>query len=249
LPVSVRLALVNKSLREKSARAEKALRLTERESREQLRRLPARTEAVREEERKRIAREVHDVLGQALTGLKMEMAWLVSRFGKKDGKMARRARTMSRLIDSTVQTVRKIATELRPGILDQLGLFAAIEWQTEQFQARTGVVCRCAIECPDRKLDNTASSALFRILQEILTNVARHAKAKRVDVAVRNGGGKLVLEVTDDGDGIRPSDVTNPKSLGILGMRERVRILGGEVTIRGWPGRGTSVVIKIPVDT
>src|SRR3989442_543337 len=100
----------------------------------------------------------------------MEMAWLVSRFGKKEGKLARRARTMSRLIDSTVQTVRKIATELRPGILDQLGLFAAMEWQTEQFQVQTGVACRCSIKCPDHKLDSATSSALFRILQEILTN-------------------------------------------------------------------------------
>src|SRR5439155_254275 len=197
---------------------------------EQLRRLAARTEAVREEEPKRMSREVHDGLGQALTGLKMGVGWAVSRIGKKEGKLARRARTMSRLIDSTVQTVRKIATELRPGILDQLGLFAAMEWQTEQFQARTGVACRCSIECPECKLDGTTSSALFRILQEILTNVARHAGAKQVEVAVRNGGGKLVLKVTDNGVGIRPGDVTNPKSLGILGMRERSHILGGELS-------------------
>jgi len=221
-------------------------RRTERGSRDQLRRLAAHIESVREEERKRIARQIHDVLGQALAGLKMELAWLTLQLDHRDAKLLRRAHAMSRSIDSTIQSVRKIVTELRPGILDQLGLFAAIEWQAEQFQKQTGITCRCSIQCPDQKLNNTASNALFRILQEILTNVARHAKAKRVDVAVRNGGGNLVLGVRDNGAGIRPSDVTNPKSLGILGMRERARILGGEVTIEGRRGKGTSVLVKIP---
>jgi signal transduction histidine kinase len=190
---------------------------------------------------------VHDVLGQALTGLKMDLAWVASRLNSGDRKLLRRARAMSRLIDSTVQTVRKIATELRPGILDQLGLFAAIEWQVEQFEAQTGIRCSCSIDCPEWKLDNTSSIGLFRILQEILTNVIRHAKATEVKVAVGASKEKLLLEVRDDGCGIDPRQVVNPKSLGILGMRERAHILGGEITIQGEQCRGTKVLVTIPI--
>jgi len=121
----------------------------------------------------------------------MDLAWVASRLNSGDRKLLRRARAMSRLIDSTVQTVRKIATELRPGILDQLGLFAAIEWQVEQFEAQTGIRCSCSIDCPEWKLDNTSSIGLFRILQEILTNVIRHAKATEVKVAVGASKEKL----------------------------------------------------------
>ncbi len=246
LPVSVRLALVNKALRERSTRAERALREAEIKSRDQLRRLAAHTEQVREGERKRIAREVHDVLGQALTGLKMDLAWVVSRLNSADRKLLRRASAMSRLIDNMVQTVRKIATELRPGILDQLGLFAAIEWQVEQFKTQTGIRCSSSIDCPGRKLDSLCSIGFFRILQEILTNVIRHAKATEVKVAVRASKENLLLEVRDNGCGIDARRVVNPKSLGILGMRERAHVLGGELAIEGERGRGTRVLVKIP---
>jgi two-component system sensor histidine kinase UhpB len=248
LPISLRLALVTKSLREKSARAEKALRQAETESREQLRRLAAHIESVREEERKRIAREVHDVLGQALTALKLDLAWLAARLDPSNRRLQRRALSMSRLIDSTVQTVRKITTELRPGILDQLGLFAAIEWQAEQFQARSGVRCHCAISCPDLKIESTSSITLFRVFQEILTNVARHAKARRVETTLRVCDETLLMEVKDDGRGIAPRVVASGKSLGILGMRERVHLLGGEIRFAGVRGKGTTVSVTLPIN-
>jgi len=247
LPVSLRLALVTKSLREKSAQAEKALRQAETESREQLRKLAAHIESVREEERKRIAREVHDVLGQALTGLKLDLAWLTARLDSGDRSVLRRARAMSRLIDSTVQTVRKITTELRPGILDQLGLFAAIEWQVDQFQIRTGIRCHCAIKCHDLQLDSTSSIALFRVFQEVLANVARHARAARVDVTVSASDETLLMEVKDNGRGIDQKVVFSGKSLGILGMRERVHMLGGEIRIEGVSRRGTTVAVTVPL--
>ena len=208
--------------------------------------LAARIESVREEERKRLAVEIHDVLGQALSGLKMQMAWIASRLRNRDSKLIRRARAMSRLIDSTVQRARKIATELRPGILDQLGLFAAIEWQCEQFQKRTGISCRCLIGCPDQKLHKKVSSGLFRILQEILLYYGRQGRAKPVEVVVRNRGGNLLLQVSHQSGGIRASDMRKGISLGTPGLRERAHILGGELIIRGSRGRGTSVVVKIP---
>jgi signal transduction histidine kinase len=150
------------------------------------------------------------------------------------------------LIDSTVQTVRKIATGLRPEMLDDMGLVAAIAWQAKDFQKRTGIRCRAKLP-PESKLDLEISTALFRIFQEILTNVARHSRATRVDIELAVDEQKFELEVQDNGVGIPSSDLNGRKSLGLLGMQERALLFGGEVSIAGSPGQGTRVFVRIPV--
>ena len=157
------------------------------------------------------------------------------------GKM----KSMSRLIDQTIQRVRKIATELRPGVLDDLGLPAAVEWQTQEFQSRTGIKCQLTLHPEEMTLDPARSTAIFRIFQETLTNVARHADADRVKIRLVEEGGRLVLEVADNGKGITESQISNSKSLGILGIRERALLWGGEGKIEGVPRKGTTVT-KVP---
>jgi PAS domain S-box-containing protein len=218
-----------------------------RESREQLRNLAARLQSVREEERAHIAREIHDELGQSLTGLKMDLAWLASRLPEDQPWLREKPQDMRRLIDATIQTVRKIATELRPGILDDLGLTAAIEWQAQEFQARTGIACEFISRLEEFPLERDRSTAIFRIFQETLTNVARHAQATRVSVSLRAHNGSLVLEVRDNGKGVTAEELADPQSLGLLGMRERALLFGGEVSISGQPGAGTTVTAQIPL--
>src|SRR5256885_10960112 len=186
-----------------------------RESEDQLRRLAAHLISVREEERAHIAREIHDELGQVLTGIKMEVGWLQKRL--KEPALLEKTESMSKLIDSTVQTVRKIATGLRPEMLDDMGLVAAVGWQAQEFQKRTGIRCRAKLP-PESKYDLEISTCVFRIFQEILTNVARHARATRVDVELSVTEDRFNLEVVDNGVGIADSDLHGRKSLGLLGM-------------------------------
>ncbi len=221
-------------------RAEQNLRA----SSEQLRSLAAHLLTVREEERARISREVHDELGQALTAVKMDLAWLARRLPPKSGPMLERIRSTRQLAESLIHAVRRISTELRPGILD-MGLAAAVEWQIQEFQVRTGIPCSLRlltreVFAPD------VSTALFRILQETLTNVARHAKATRAEVVLRKQGDRLVLWVRDNGRGFEQADPSLSKSLGLLGVRERAAILGGQVNISSAPGKGTTVAAWIP---
>ena len=218
-----------------------------RESRENLRALAARVESVREEERTRIAREIHDELGQALTGLKMDLTWLTSRLQESQVPLVEKAESMFRLIDETVQTVRKIATRLRPGVLDEVGLAAAIEWQARDFRMRSGIRCSVTLPPGGINLDQERSTAAFRIFQELLTNVARHASATRVDVLMRLDEANLILEVQDNGRGISETDLGNPKSLGLLGMRERALPFGGNIDIVGGAGKGTCAKVSIPL--
>ncbi len=222
-------------------------------SRAQLRALSARLQSVREEERRRIAREVHDELGQLLTGLKMEVSLLARRLSSRDDgadhpRMVERAKGINELIDSAIQTVRRIATELRPGLLDTIGLTAAIEWHAEEFKRRTGIKCHLKFSPKSLAADQERSIAIFRIFQEILTNIARHAQATRVDVTLEERGRELILTAHDNGRGITASEFSNPKSLGLLGMRERALLLGGEVSVRGAHGGGTTVIVRIPVE-
>jgi len=216
-------------------------------SREQLRTLAARLQSIREEERSRIAREVHDVLGQALTGIKMDAAWILAKLPEGQTKLVARAKSMSSLIDSMVQMVRRIATDLRPGILDNLGLVAAVEWQASEFQSRTGITCQVSSNLRDASLASDSATAVFRIFQETLTNVARHAQATAVTVSICEQQDRVVLQVADNGRGIDLGEVTQSKSVGLIGMRERAAILGGDLVISGAPGQGTTVVLSIPL--
>jgi len=202
---------------------------------------------VREDERIRISRQVHDELGHALTGLKMDLYWLAGRLPKKFRAMQEKTKAMSSNIDSTIQTVRRIATELRPGILDDLGLAAALEWQAHEFERRTGIRCRVTSRVTEASFHQDLNTAFFRIFQETLTNVIRHAHATRVDVTLKEEEGHLLMEVKDNGRGISTDEITNTKSIGLLGMRERAALLGGELSISGQTGQGTIVTVKIPL--
>jgi len=212
---------------------------------EQLRALAARLQSVREEERTRVAREIHDELGQALTAIKLDLTALLRDLPSDQEPAVRHGQSILKLLDETIQSVRRIATDLRPGVLDDLGLVAAVEWAAEEFQARTGIKCRVSLPESDIAMDPEHATALFRIFQETLTNVARHANATQVNIRlVQNGD--LSLEVRDDGKGIREGQLSAGQSLGILGMRERALLLGGELTISGGPGKGTIVKVRIP---
>ena len=221
-------------------------------SRNQLAALAVRLESVREEERTRIALEVHDVLGQALTGLKLDVAWVHKRITESI-ESARHAAVLARLdsarelLDSTIQSVRDIATTLRPGVLDEIGLEAAVEWQAQEFQHRTGIACDTTIRPRNMALSPEQSTALFRILQEILTNVARHAQATNVDIRLEQSGEQVVLQVGDNGKGISGVEQSGPKAFGLLGMRLRAQQQGGSCDIQGTPGTGTTVTVTIPL--
>jgi signal transduction histidine kinase len=243
------LPAVNRALREAQQRtahrrAEEQLR----ESHEQLRALSVYLQSVREEERTRIAREVHDELGQALTGCKLDLSWIASRLPKQQRELVQKTRALSAHIDSTIQMVRRIATELRPGILDHLGLAAALEWQANEFQTRTGIQCEVHASLNESELPADLNTTFFRIFQETLTNVIRHAGATQVVVELKEQGGSVILEVRDNGRGIARADITNTKSMGLLGMRERAALLGGEFKIgRIARGEGTRVTVSIPL--
>jgi PAS domain S-box-containing protein len=213
---------------------------------EQFRALAARLQCVREEERKRVAREIHDQLGQVLTAIKIELSSLALEFPAEQKHQSKKTASILKLVEETIQSVRRISTELRPGILDDLGLVAAIEWAGEEFEARTGTKCHLDLPADDISLDTEQATAVFRIFQETLTNVARHADASETKVRLAKDSHNLTLEVQDNGLGIPEDKLSNGKSLGILGMRERALLLGGELTIRGAPGKGTTVRVQIP---
>jgi PAS domain S-box-containing protein len=221
-------------------------------SQEQLRALAGRLQIVREDLRKKISREIHDELGQALTGLKIDLSLLEGRLRKTRDKQKRSdllARTggMIELIEATVQSVRRIATELRPGILDDLGLVAALEWQIQEFQNRMGITFEFSAYQDQIELNEEISTNVFRIFQESLTNVARHAGATQVAVTVNGEEGWFVLVIKDNGRGISDHEIFDTQSLGILGMRERALQCGGKIDIRGLAGQGTEVTLKVPL--
>jgi PAS domain S-box-containing protein len=221
------------------------------QSHEQLRALSSRLESLREEERSRIAREIHDHLGQLLTALKLDMRSLerkIAGVAETELRVALAGKINSALMvaDETIASVQKIASELRPGVLDRLGLPAAIEMETQAFQSRTGIPCKWNIPKDSVPLPQEHATAMFRIFQELLTNIARHAQATQVAVRLSCDEGELELHVKDDGVGIQPGDIENPKSLGLLGMRERVMILGGTIKFAGKSGKGTTVTVQLP---
>ena len=220
-------------------------------SRRQMRSLVTRLQSLGETERAGIAREMHDTLGQGLTSLKMDVVWL----GKKlpaaaaegvRADMVARLGEMGRLLDQTIAAVKNISTELRPGVLDKFGLSAAVEWQCQEFGRRTGLSCQCELPEDDPPLRPEQSIALFRILQEALTNVARHAGAKGVHVGLRAARGSVTLTVRDDGRGIGEDELSAPAALGLLGMRERAEALGGSLKVGKGLSGGTVVEASVP---
>ncbi len=240
------LASANEQLQQEIAdrtRAEEELK----QSQEQLRDLASHLQLVREEERSRIAREIHDELGQSLTALKMDVHWLGLRLPTDHQVLMDKIKSMSGVIDTTVQTVRRISSELRPGLLDDLGLTAAIEWQAQEFCSRAGLRCDIRSEPEDIILDQSRSIALFRIFQEALTNIARHARATQVEVILEENADKVEMEIRDNGEGITAEQLAATGSYGILGIRERVHSLGGELRISGAPKQGTIVHVSLPL--
>jgi signal transduction histidine kinase len=228
-------------------RAEEAIKA----SRHQLRALAGRLQSVREEQRKEIAREIHDELGGALTGLKIDLSRL-SRSAPKSWHKTKRDSLLSKilemtkLIDETIGKVRRLVTELRPSILDDFGLPAALEWQLQEFQKRTGIQSDFVSTVEYINMDEELSTAVFRIFQESLTNVARHANATKVTATLYKEADSLVLKVEDNGKGISEADIHNTKSVGLIGMRERALFLGGRVNFSGEPSKGTTVSVQFP---
>lgn len=246
LPSALLRVLETKQAERTRKTAERQLRTSNKE----LRALSAHFQSVREEERSRIAREIHDELGQTLTALRLDLAWLQNKVSSIGGKCNAEVKDligeMSELVDSTIQTVRRISTELRPRILDELGLLPALEWQTEEFQNRTGIRSRFSSNVEEITLDRDRSTAMFRIVQESLTNVARHAKATEVNVRLAVSVDRVTLTVEDNGKGIDGAQPVSLQSFGILGMRERAHLLGGDVAITNRQGGGTTVMVELP---
>jgi len=220
-------------------------------SREELRNLSLHLHSVREKESKRISREIHDELGQALTALKMELSWLAHKLPDSPEGQERfheRIKSMSRLIDDTIRDVQRIASELRPGILDDLGLVPAIEWQAQDFQNRTKIECETDLDSNGLDLEPEFSTAIFRIFQGALTNVARHAEATKVKISLKKMNGNLEMLISDNGKGIMDSDIISPASLGLMVMRERLRPFDGILRLHGIPNRGTTLAVTLPID-
>lgn len=228
-------------------RAEEQLQTTV----DQLRSLSRRLEVVREEERRRIARELHDQLGVALTCLKFDLVQLSQTVSMVDKHSVRvhlqdKIHSMVGPIDNTIGLVQRIVTELRPGVLDDLGLVAALEWLVRDFQQRTGIASAFSTSLEDIEVDREVATAVFRICQEALTNVARHARATEVTISLEQTSWRLLLEVKDNGQGIPAEKVADAQSLGLLGMRERAGQVGGRLIITGRPGEGTTVTLSLP---
>ena len=218
-----------------------------RESSERLRELSAHLQTVREEERIRISREIHDELGQQLTVLKMDISWLKRKIPADDPKVEQKMNDLMKVIDHTVKTVRKISSDLRPSLLDDLGLAAALEWHSQEFEKRSGIQTTFVAAIPEMEIEPATATAMFRIFQETLTNVARHADASVIEATLVQEDEKLVMRIRDNGKGFSKNDINNKRTLGILGMQERAAIIEGEYRIESSPGEGTVVEVKVPI--
>lgn len=236
---SVRLVLANEVT--ERYLAEERLK----ESYESIKRLTEHLNSVREQERLHIAREIHDELGQLLTVLKMDVSWLNKKLQAAPEPVKEKLADLISLLDTTVKTVRRISSELRPSLIDDLGLVAAMEWHMEEFQKRSGIDCQARLPENELNLSDNVKIGLYRILQESLTNVARHSQAKKVVVKLQKTDNQLILTVEDDGIGFDEAN-RNKKTLGLVGARERAEGLGGSYSIQGFPGQGTRVQVAIP---
>lgn len=237
--------LVTASIRDITQRkkAEKELE----DSYNSIRRLTEHLQKIREEERTAISREIHDELGQQLTVLKIDASWIKKRLQQKDDAVIRRTDDMLDMVDQMIRSVRRISSELRPSVLDDIGLGAAIEMSLHEFERRSGILTSFDSNLNDRYLPDAVKNGMFRIFQESLTNVARHSHAKKVVVNLSVAGDSWVLRIEDDGVGFDPEAAAAKKTLGVLGMRERAAAIGGEYTISGIPGKGTTIELSIPI--
>jgi hypothetical protein len=225
-------------------RAERELR----ESKEEIRNLALTASSVREQEKSRIARELHDELGQALTALKIDVGWLRGNLGDARDAVLAKLGAMQVLLDGTVAAARRISSDLRPLMLDDLGLVAACEWLAHNFQQRTGVACELVLGSGELDLADPYATAVFRVLQESLTNIAKHAEATQVEATLERGEGTVILTVRDNGRGFRTSEPRKEGSYGLVGLRERAFLLGGDIRIESEPGKGTYVEMRMPMD-
>jgi signal transduction histidine kinase len=218
------------------------------ESREQMRSLALHLQTVREGERIRIARDIHDELGQILSVFKLDFSWINKRLREDQKPLIGKIKEVSELVDGAIDSVQRICSELRPTLLDDVGIVAGMEWQAGELQNRTGIECKVSLELDDVSLDKNVSIDIFRIFQEALTNVVRHAGATRIDARVKVDNDKLILEIQDNGRGINEDEISGSKSFGLMGMRERVYSWGGELHINGIAGKGTTILVSVPLD-
>lgn len=225
-------------------RVENKLRKTS----ERLRNLASHLQTIREEERSTIAREIHDELGQVLTALKIQVTLLSNKLRDDQQEIKNKIISVSDMIDDTVENVQRITSKLRPDILDELGLIPAIEWQAKEFEMITGITCSLTLSEAELVLEEDKSTAIFRIYQEALTNVMRHANARIVSISLQVNEDVMILKIKDNGTGIKPEQIKDFKSFGIIGMKERALIFGGEVTIEGITGKGTEVRVEMPLN-
>ena len=216
-------------------------------SREQLRELSTHLQSVREEERTRLARDIHDELGQTLTALKIDLSWLSKKLPTEQELLLEKTRAMSKIVDMTIQKVKSISAELRPGLLDDFGLVAAIEWQLGEFRELTGLRSEVSSKLKEIDSNRDRSTALFRVFQELLTNIARHADATKVKVSLTEEADNVVLKVSDNGKGITKEQVSDPRAFGLVGIRERIHFWRGKFEINGIPGKGTTAAVSIPL--
>lgn len=223
-------------------RTEKELRRSQR----QLRKLAEHLQTAREEERTRISREIHDQMGQSLTALKIDLACLRARLNDNSRSLEKDLANMTTSVEAIIASVQNIAAELRPQILDDFGLCAAVEWQVAKFSKRTGITCACMVSDEGTQIENHAATALYRILQEALTNVARHAHATNVSVDLETNKDWTTLQILDDGRGVQGPDTGHPFALGVIGMQERARSLGGEAVVTPRTSGGTCVRVRVP---
>jgi len=212
-----------------------------------IRELASHLQNIREEERIQIARDIHDELGQQLTGLKMDVSWLSSKLSVKNEAIEEKIKGMTELLDEAVRSVRRISANLRPSILDDLGLEAALEWQSQEIQKRFGILINFNSQFPEIELPEGVATGLFRVYQEALTNAVRHANAHTINSKLLLTSNKIVLEINDDGKGMDMKTATRKKSFGLLGIKERIFVMNGKYEIKSEPGKGTSLSVVVPL--
>jgi signal transduction histidine kinase len=217
------------------------------ESQIQLRKLVNEIQVIREVERAHVAREIHDELGQELTALKMDIGWVIHKQDASKDAVIKKLNGMLLLCDGIIDTVRRLSSELRPAIIDDLGLIAAMEWKCNEFEEKANIPCQFISTVKERKFENNISINAYRILQESLTNIIRHAKAKSVVVKVSESDTDLCIEIIDDGTGIKMEELSNRKTLGLLGMKERAGLLGGILNIVSNKEKGTHIILMLPL--